>query len=399
MHLELLNIDLFKHPINMDNKIAVVTSREKLIHADNDIEAIKTWLMQFIGTKTTFANYRKEVERFLLWCMDRNKTLKQLKFEDVLAYRYFCQNPQPYEKWVSNKRYSRKSQLWKPFSHECGLSKSSLKLAETTLSSLFSWLCNAGYLSANPFKLQKITAKPHDITRRYLDEDIWQAVLNAVNFNLKTADTKKKLADAIKLKWVVSLFYLTGIRISEAINNSLDNFKQEQYGEKNSWWLYITGKGNKMRKIPVHPELIELLKLYKYHYLDVDMNDNHKTDNLALVCKVKYKNSQKEITAVTRASLHNWIKSIFELAKNFILKHEEYEKFRNHLYLLDKASAHWIRHTTWTHMANKNIDLRFIRDNAGHSSISTTNIYLHSEDKKRHQDSLKHSLTPDDNSV
>jgi site-specific recombinase XerD len=48
-------------------------------------------------------------------------------------------------------------------------------------------------------------------------------------------------------------------------------------------------------------------------------------------------------------------------------------------------------------MSNKNIDLRFIRDNAGHTSISTTSIYLHSEDKKRHEESIKHSLIYNNN--
>ncbi|MFM2344065.1 MAG: hypothetical protein RLZZ210_675 [Pseudomonadota bacterium] len=398
MHLEILNIDVFKQSVSSpSNQLALNTATHKLINAEDDITAIKTWLVQFIDTKTTFANYRKEVERFLLWCSDQNKTFKQLKFEDIIAYRHFCQNPQPYEKWVSNKRYSRRNKLWRPFSSESGLSKNSLKLAETTLSGLFSWLCNAGYLSANPFKLQKAPVKTSHITHRYLEEDIWQVILHAINDNLKNAKTKKSVADAIKLKWIISLFYLTGLRISEAINNSLDNFKQEKNGNSNeaSWWLYIVGKGNKMRKIPVNPELIEIMNLYKSLYLNIGIDEN--IENLSLVSKVKNKNNKRDITTITRASLHNWIKCIFEIAKEFILKNDEYEEFRKNLHILDKASAHWIRHTTWTHMANKNIDLRFIRDNAGHTSISTTSIYLHSEDKKRHEESIKHSLIYNNN--
>jgi site-specific recombinase XerD len=37
-------------------------------------------------------------------------------------------------------------------------------------------------------------------------------------------------------------------------------------------------------------------------------------------------------------------------------------------------------------MANSQIDLRHVRDNLGHESISTTSIYLHSSDDARHQE-------------
>jgi site-specific recombinase XerD len=49
-----------------------------------------------------------------------------------------------------------------------------------------------------------------------------------------------------------------------------------------------------------------------------------------------------------------------------------------------RASAHWLRHTAGSHMANNAVDLRHVRDNLGHQSISTTNAYLHSSDDARH---------------
>jgi site-specific recombinase XerD len=36
------------------------------------------------------------------------------------------------------------------------------------------------------------------------------------------------------------------------------------------------------------------------------------------------------------------------------------------------------------------MDLLQVRDNFGHSSIVTTNIYLHTEDEKRHRDTVAH---------
>jgi len=53
---------------------------------------------------------------------------------------------------------------------------------------------------------------------------------------------------------------------------------------------------------------------------------------------------------------------------------------------LRSASAHWLRHSGGSHMADGDVDLRHIRDNLGHASISTTSGYLHSSDDARHRE-------------
>jgi len=51
---------------------------------------------------------------------------------------------------------------------------------------------------------------------------------------------------------------------------------------------------------------------------------------------------------------------------------------------MKSASSHWLRHTVGSRLANE-IDLRHVRDTLGHTSISTTSIYLHTEDDERHK--------------
>ena len=53
--------------------------------------------------------------------------------------------------------------------------------------------------------------------------------------------------------------------------------------------------------------------------------------------------------------------------------------------VLASASAHWLRHTAGSHMTDWQVDLRYVRDNFGHTSISTTSGYLHSEEDARHE--------------
>lgn len=45
--------------------------------------------------------------------------------------------------------------------------------------------------------------------------------------------------------------------------------------------------------------------------------------------------------------------------------------------LLGHASAHWLRHPAGSHMADGCTDLRTVRDNLRHASLTSTNPYLH----------------------
>jgi site-specific recombinase XerD len=50
---------------------------------------------------------------------------------------------------------------------------------------------------------------------------------------------------------------------------------------------------------------------------------------------------------------------------------------------LKRASLHWMRHTHATHALARGAELTTVRDNLRHASISTTSIYLHSDEVKR----------------
>jgi site-specific recombinase XerC len=51
---------------------------------------------------------------------------------------------------------------------------------------------------------------------------------------------------------------------------------------------------------------------------------------------------------------------------------------------IEAASTHWLRHTAGTHMTDAGLDVKTVGDNFGHATISTTSIYVHSENDARH---------------
>lgn len=94
---------------------------------------------------------------------------------------------------------------------------------------------------------------------------------------------------------------------------------------------------------------------------------------------------------LTRSSVHTIVKKVFEdTAGRLRSKGEDYE---GKAQTVERASAHWLRHTSGSRMMDSGVDIRQLRDNLGHESIATTNIYAHDEDDERHkQIEEKHRL-------
>jgi site-specific recombinase XerD len=355
------------------------------IRADNDVDAIKAWLARFLDTKTTFDNYRKEAERLLLWAtVQSGKALSSLTHEDMLAYQHFLSDPQPVQRWVmrDGRRFGRADPEWRPFAG--ALSPASGRQAMVILNVLFSWLVHAGYLAGNPLSLSRQRgrrAAPR-ITR-YLEEDLWIEVKRSIDAMPQTS-TRERDHHA-RLRWLFSLLYLCGLRISEVVGNTMGDFfcRRESDGTAR-WWLEILGKGDKLRLIPASDELMAELARYRVQLGLLPGPLAQEATPLLLPIAGKAR-------ALTRGAVHAIVKQVFEqAAERFRLRGAAFEPQAQRLL---QASAHWLRHTAGSHMANSGVDLRHVRDNLGHESISTTSNYLHSSDDKRHAETQqKHRI-------
>lgn len=204
------------------------------IAADTDIDAVTAWLARFAGTRTTFDNYRKEAERLLLWStVQLGKPLSSLTHEDFLTYQHFLADPQPAVRWITpqGRRLARPHPDWRPFAGP--LAPVSQRQAFVILNALFSWLVNAGYLAGNPLALSRQRArraKPR--VTRFLEDDLWQAVKDAIE--AMPRDTARMRERHGRARWLFSLLYLCGMRISEVVGNAMSGFfcRRDKNGEE-----------------------------------------------------------------------------------------------------------------------------------------------------------------------
>lgn len=371
---------LFPEELDGSNGINRASGNKPQISANNDVDAIKVWLARFRDTKTTFDSYRKEAERLLLWStLELRKPLSSLTHEDFIVYQNFLGDPQPVDRWIMlQRKVSRNHPLWRPFAGP--LSPTSQRQAIVILNSLFAWLVNAGYLAGNPLSLSRNrqrNAKPR--VTRFLDESMWNEV--KVTISQLPKATNRDQAHFNRVRWLFSLLYITGIRVSEVTENTMGGFFSRYDQLQQRWWLEITGKGSKTRIVPATNELMLELSLYRQS-LGLTL---YPIENEAIPLILPIGGKQK---AITRSAIHLILKQIFAitalrlkgLGPDYLPQAEK----------LELASAHWLRHTAGSNMTTSAMDIRHVRDNLGHQSLTTTNQYLHSEDNKRHEDTENH---------
>lgn len=144
-------------------------------------------------------------------------------------------------------------------------------------------------------------------------------------------------------KMILSLFYQTGLRLSELIQ-----LKESQLS-LSSATLKVLGKGNKERLIPLAPQLLAEIQVYLrqkkqkfpepgHDFLLVDHRGN------ALKPRQVYNIVNSYLTAVTT---------------------------------VEKKSPHVLRHSFATHLMNNGADLNAVKELLGHSSLAATQVYTH----------------------
>lgn len=353
----------------IDAPIQATHEQVKSINSDNDIEAIKTWLLEFRNSQNTFISYRQTAERFLMWLMQQQLDLKQVDRETIQRYEIFLEAPTPSEFWCGQSR-PRTSEDWKPFVK--GLAKSSIKLNLQILGSLYQYLIDAGYLVRNPFRLIRARAKTPINVERMLTMREWNYLTDYISS--LPQDTPKLKFEAKRVQWIFSLLYLTGCRRSEVINAKMADF----INKRSQWWFKVIGKGNKYGEIPVTNELLSALIDYR-SAMGLSEYPSQLEKDIPIIFS-KYGTLQP----ISDSMLYKIIKNVCNnLATELKLTDPA------SAYIIGRVSTHWMRHTSATHQVDAGIDIRIVKENLRHSLLETTMKYQHTETDTRYDETIK----------
>jgi site-specific recombinase XerD len=338
------------------------------LDANNDYAAVQEWLSLHESTATQRA-YRKEAERLILWAIvERDRALSSLTTEDTISYRSFMRRPTPRERWVGPVR-ARSSPEWRPFSG--GLSVRSTAYALSVLGAMFRWLIEQRYLLANPFAGVKVRGSGRSTvldTSHAFTEGEWMLV-RAIADGLEWSYGWESPA-AQRLRFVLDFAYATGMRASELVGACLSNIETDARGDH---WVSFIGKGRKAGKVALPPLARTALDRYLVERrLPVTPIRWHPDTPLI--------GSLEQDSAAGISGVRLW-----EITRRFFSKAAEVIEADNPVLAekLRRASPHWTRHTHATHALARGADLTTVRDNLRHASISTTSIYLHSDEVKR----------------
>lgn len=386
-------IEALELPADLDGHDGVNRAPGRMqIAAANDLDAVRAWLARVADSKSTFENYRKEAERLMLWAIVQlGKPLSSLTHEDLLAYQRFIADPQPAARWVAGggRKHPRSDARWRPFYGP--LSPTSQRQAMVILNALFSWLVSAGYLAGNPLSLSRQRARrAQPRITRYLERELWDEVKAYVD-SLPRDSTREREHHG-RARWLLTLLYLGGLRISEVGTNTMgDFFSRRDAAGKERWWLDVLGKGERRRLVPATAELMEELVRYRRERGLPALPMALETTPLVLPIGTKAgTQAAQPPKPLTRAALHAIVKGIFAGAAERLRQRGAQagagSDFAARAAQLERASAHWLRHSAGSHMADGDLDLRLVRDNLGHASLTTTSLYLHSDDDRRHRE-------------
>lgn len=204
----------------------------------------------------------------------------------------------------------------------------------STLKSYFKYLLMQGHIQQSP--MAKVIAPK---TAKKLPSFLKETEATQL---LRHVDTATESWKTLNAKLLVTLFYATGMRLSELIN------LQESQVDNSRSQLKVLGKGNKERIIPVTKEIITMLD----EYYRLKRKEFARYDTTVLV---------------TEKGKKLYPKYAYLMVTHYI----------GQASTLDKKSPHVLRHTFATHLLNNGAELNAVKELLGHSSLAATQVYTH----------------------
>lgn len=222
----------------------------------------------------------------------------------------------------------------------------SVKRKIASLKAFFHYLEIDEIIEINPFhKIQLKYKEPFILPKTIPINSIETIIHYAYEQNVKATSAYSKKV-ALRNVLILELLFATGMRISELCSLKFEHFDFTEY------IIRINGKGSKERLIQI-------------------CNENVKQ----LIDKYKYSMESHEKSFFFTNRLHN---RLSEQSVRYMIN-----DYTHNAHILQHITPHMFRHSFATLLLEEDVDIRYIQQMLGHSSITTTQIYTHTSMKKQ----------------
>ena len=285
-------------------------------------------------------NLQEKVKPYLEYCIYRKeldaKTIKAYRI-DLTQFFFYVQSDEPekeaIEQYITelHKKYKQKT----------------IKRKIASIKAFYSYLEEEELVEQNPFRKIKVKFKETVILPRIIPREEIEQLLNYIYASLSSLSRiqyKHSLRDAS----VIEVFFATGARVYEISNIRAENINL------NSGLIRIMGKGRKERYIQIsNTAVLDILRKY-------------------------YEENEPEIKKSGYFFINNRGKRYTEQSIRLMLK-----KYTLKAGIQRKITPHMFRHSFATYLIEEGVDVSCVQQILGHSSIKTTQIYIHVAAKKQ----------------
>lgn len=211
-----------------------------------------------------------------------------------------------------------------------------------SLKALFHYFEYRDMIDRNPFNKIQVKFREPVLLPKTIPLHTVETLLSTVYKQLSDAKTAYQKRNALRDAAVIELLFATGIRISELCSLGVENVNL--YDRT----ILIYGKGSKERKVQIgNDDVVSILEKYKSDFQTEIQSCGHFFAN----------QNGKELSD--------------QAVRRMINRYTSLAAIDLHI------TPHMFRHTFATSLLEADVDIRYIQEILGHSSINITEIYTH----------------------
>lgn len=283
-------------------------------------------MQEYVQNYLEYCEYRKELDKNTLkaYRIDLRQYFEYVKDEEISKSKI--------EKYITNlhKKYKQKT----------------VKRKIASIRAFYAYLEDEEIIIENPMRRIRTKFKIENTLPRIISRGDIEKLINKMYEILR--EKKDARIDILRDLLVIEVFFATGARVYEVSNIKIENIDLE------SGTIRFEGKGRKERVVQISDKSV--CALLKHYY----------KENEEKICKCGF-------FFVNQCGRRFTEQSIRRMLKKYV-KQAGIEK---------RITPHMFRHSFATYLIEEGVDISCVQHILGHSSIKTTQIYIHVAAKKQ----------------